>query len=59
MDSGLSGFFVHGYNGQVVVTAVVTAVCYELVKQSFRFRKIGKVALKNKESEVLLYEVPD
>lgn len=42
-------------NGQILVTST----CYEQVKQSFRFREIGPVTLKNKESEILLYEVLD
>ena len=39
--------------GQVVISEA----CYQKVKQSFNCRKIGLVALKNKEEEVMLYEV--
>ena len=36
---------------------VITAACYEKVKQSFSCKKIGAAALKNKAEEVILYEV--
>ena len=36
---------------------VITAACFEKVKQSFNCKKIGAAALKNKAGEVILYEV--
>ncbi len=36
---------------------VITEQCYEIVKQSFNCKKIGYASLKNKSSEVVLYEV--
>ena len=36
---------------------VITESAYEKVKQSFQCVKIGSVALKNKETEAILYEV--
>ena len=36
---------------------LISADCYENVKQSFNCKKIGSVSLKNKSSEVLIYEV--
>ena len=36
---------------------VITEAAYQLVKQSFNCKKIGTVALKNKEAEATLYEV--
>ena len=36
---------------------VITEESYEKVKQSFQCNKIGNVVLKNKETEVVLYEV--
>lgn len=36
---------------------VISAACYEKVKQSFNCQKIGASRLKNKVDEVLLYEV--
>ncbi|MBL7743062.1 MAG: response regulator [Chitinophagaceae bacterium] len=36
---------------------VITEEAYEKVKQSFSCQKIGSVALKNKEAQVMLYEV--
>jgi adenylate cyclase len=39
--------------GQVLINEA----CYEKVKQSFNCRKIGTAALKNKSSEVVVYEV--
>jgi class 3 adenylate cyclase len=36
---------------------VITEACYEKVKQSFNCKKIGPAALKNKATEVILYEV--
>ena len=36
---------------------VISATCYEKVKQSFNCKEIGKASLKNKLEEVLLYEV--
>ena len=38
---------------------LISEACYEKVKQSFNFRKIGSSALKNKEKEIVLYEVLD
>ena len=38
---------------------VITSTCYEKVKQSFNCRLIGPVNLKNKSSEVIVYEVLD
>ncbi len=40
-------------NGQIVISES----CYEKVKQSFHCEKIGSKRLKNKEEEVILYEV--
>jgi len=45
---------------QSVATAnqiVISATCYEKVKQSFNCKEIGTANLKNKSEEVLLYEV--
>ncbi|RYF97255.1 MAG: adenylate/guanylate cyclase domain-containing response regulator [Chitinophagaceae bacterium] len=42
-------------SGQVVISEP----CYELIKQSFNCRPIGMTALKNKASELMLYEVLD
>ena len=39
--------------GQVLINEA----CYEKVKQSFNCRKIGTAALKNKSTEVVVYEV--
>ena len=36
---------------------IITADCYEKVKQSFNCNKIGSSCLKNKSAEVILYEV--
>ncbi|MEO6548981.1 MAG: adenylate/guanylate cyclase domain-containing protein [Ferruginibacter sp.] len=36
---------------------VISAGCYEKVKQSFHCRKIGSTTLKNKKEEVVIYEV--
>ncbi len=36
---------------------IITETCYDKVKQSFSCRKIGTSSLKNKSSEVMLYEV--
>ncbi len=36
---------------------VITEKCYEVVKQSFNCKKIGSTSLKNKSSEITLYEV--
>lgn len=36
---------------------VITESAYEIVKQSFQCEKIGSVALKNKETEAILYQV--
>lgn len=36
---------------------VITEEAYEKVKQSFNCQKIGSVTLKNKEAQVMLYEV--
>ena len=36
---------------------VITESAYEKVKQSFQCEKIGSVALKNKETEAILYQV--
>jgi Adenylate cyclase, family 3 (some proteins contain HAMP domain) len=36
---------------------LINETCYEQVKQSFNCKKIGKVNLKNKVEEVMLYEV--
>lgn len=36
---------------------VITEACYEKIKQSFSCALIGKQALKNKSSELVLYEV--
>lgn len=36
---------------------LITETCYEQVKLSFNCKPIGKVALKNKANEVMLYEV--
>lgn len=36
---------------------LITATCYEKVKQSFNCREIGLFALKNKTGKVMLYEV--
>jgi adenylate cyclase len=36
---------------------LISVDCYEVVKQSFNCKKIGSVSLKNKSSEVLVYEV--
>jgi class 3 adenylate cyclase len=36
---------------------VISATCYEKVKQSFNCKEIGTTALKNKLEQVLLYEV--
>ncbi|MFN8249915.1 MAG: adenylate/guanylate cyclase domain-containing protein [Ferruginibacter sp.] len=38
---------------------LISASCYEKVKQSFNCRKIGDAVLKNKEQAVTLYEVVD
>ncbi len=38
---------------------VISEGCFEKVKQSFNCRKIGAVKLKNKEEEVVIYEVLD
>jgi class 3 adenylate cyclase/FixJ family two-component response regulator len=42
-------------NGQVVINEE----CYEKIKQSFNCAPIGKQALKNKATEMMLYEVLD
>jgi adenylate cyclase len=42
-------------DGQIVISEG----CYETVKQSFNCKKIGPVGLKNKEGEVVIYEVLD
>jgi class 3 adenylate cyclase len=36
---------------------VITETAYEKVKMSFQCEKVGPVALKNKESEIILYKV--
>ena len=36
---------------------VISANCYEKVKQSFNCREIGLASLKNKSTEMVLYEV--
>ena len=36
---------------------VISESCYEKVKQSFNCQKLGSVSLKNKSSEIILYEV--
>ena len=36
---------------------VISESCYEKVKQSFNCKKIGLTSLKNKEAEVMIYEV--
>lgn len=38
---------------------VITASCYEKIKQSFNCVKVGETTLKNKESSITLYEVVD
>jgi class 3 adenylate cyclase/ActR/RegA family two-component response regulator len=38
---------------------VISENCYEEVKQSFNCQPLGKVSLKNKSAEVMLYEVRD
>jgi class 3 adenylate cyclase/FixJ family two-component response regulator len=42
-------------NGQVVINEA----CFEKIKQSFNCVPIGKQALKNKDAEMMLYEVLD
>jgi len=36
---------------------VISDICYEKVKQSFSCRQIGLVSLKNKSTEIMIYEV--
>ncbi len=36
---------------------LISEACYEKVKQSFQCRPVGKRALKNKSSEIMVYEV--
>jgi class 3 adenylate cyclase len=36
---------------------VISEDCYEKVKESFRCEKVGSIQLKNKASELVIYEV--
>ncbi len=36
---------------------LITAACYETVKESFKCQKLGELALKNKADEITVYEV--
>ena len=38
---------------------VISESCYQTVKQSFNCNKIGPVSLKNKQDEIVIYEVLD
>ena len=38
---------------------IISEDCFEQVKESFRCNKLGSISLKNKEKQVIIYEVID
>lgn len=44
-------------NAAAIGQILITEACYEQVRLSFNCKAVGKVSLKNKEKEMMLYEV--